>query len=64
MDQIHHIKSFRFNKTEFGSIESNSKNHRNIEKFGFCDIMFNSVRRNEENSGISLYQKDLRLPGV
>jgi len=32
MDQIHHIKPFKCNKTEFDSIEPNSKKHRNIEK--------------------------------
>ncbi len=31
--QIHHIKSFKWNKTEFGLIKSNSTKHRNIEKF-------------------------------
>ena len=32
MHQIHHVKSFKCNKTEFGSIEPSSKKHRNIEK--------------------------------
>ena len=36
-NQIHHVKSFECNKTEFDSIEPNSK------KFEFSEPMFNSV---------------------
>ena len=32
MHQIHHVKAFKCNKTEFDSIEPNPYNNRNIEK--------------------------------
>jgi hypothetical protein len=32
MHQIHHVKSFKCNKTDFGSTEPNSKKDQNIEK--------------------------------
>ncbi len=44
MHQIHHVKSFKRNKTEFRSIEPNSKNIEILKKFGSREAMFNSVR--------------------
>jgi hypothetical protein len=43
MHQIHHVKSFKCNKTEFGWIETR-KNIEILKKFGSREAMFNSVR--------------------
>jgi len=54
--QIHNVKSFKCdNKTEFGSIEPNSKNHRNIEKVRvpWTYVRFDSV--SEKSSRVSMY---------
>jgi hypothetical protein len=53
MHQIHHVKSFKCNKTEFGSIEPNSKKYRNIEKIRFGSIEI--IRLFQESSRVSLY---------
>jgi len=60
MHQIHHVKSFKCNKTEFDSIEPNRtrKNIEILKKFGSREAMFNSIRFgsvSEKSSRVSLY---------
>jgi hypothetical protein len=44
-NQIHHVKSFKCNNTEFGSIEPNSNKHRkSSDPANPCLIRFGSVR--------------------
>jgi hypothetical protein len=43
MHQIHHVNAFKYKKQS--SVRSNyHKNIKILNKFGFCELMFNSVR--------------------
>ena len=54
MHQIHHVKSFKCNKTEFGSIEPDSKKHRNIEKVEINEIITELIQSNTNTNTIGI----------